>query len=171
VGRLIDRKGVDLLLRALAGLDMPWRLDVVGDGPRRAALEQQARTGGLGDRVTFHGARPPEEIPNWCRGADLFIGPSREEPLGLVFLEAAACGCPVVATRSGGIPEILADGESALLVPPEDVDGLRATIRRALTDEALRRRLIDGGLSAAHGNSLDRSIDRTLVVYHRVLSS
>jgi glycosyltransferase involved in cell wall biosynthesis len=171
VGQLIDRKGVDVLLDALAGLSLDFRLEVVGDGPRRAALAEQARRLGIAGRITFHGMVPQESLPDFYRRADLFVGPSREEPLGLVFLEAAATGCPIVATRAGGIPEILTDGDTALLVPPDDPAALRAAIGRALTDLPLRRRLIDGALSVAHWNSLAQSIEHTLATYRSLLAS
>lgn len=169
VGRLVAVKGPDVLLRAAALLEVDWRLGVVGDGPQRDAVERLTRELGIADRVAFLGSRPPEDLPDLYRGADLLVGASRQEGLGLALLEGAACGCPVVATRVGGIPEIFTDGDSALLVPPEDPAALAAAITRALTDPPLRRRLIEGALSVADQHSLERSVAHTLNVYRQVL--
>jgi glycosyltransferase involved in cell wall biosynthesis len=171
VGRLVERKGVNVLLRAVARLTVPWHLDVVGTGPERGALEALARELGLADRIAFHGAAPHERLPRHYQEADLFVGPTRQEALGQVFLEAAACGCPVVATQVGGIPEILSDGESALLVAPGDAEALAEAIAQGLRDPVLRCGLIEGGLAVARENSQARSIEHTLDVYRALIAT
>jgi glycosyltransferase involved in cell wall biosynthesis len=170
VGQLIERKGVDVLLRAASRLPMDWRLEVVGNGLCRAALVALSGELALAGRVTFHGALPPERLPGLYREADLFVGPSREEPLGLVFLEAAASGCPLVATGIGGIRELFTDEDTALLVPPDDAEALAAAMGRVLTDFDLRTRLVEGALAVALQNSAHESVRHTVDVYREVFS-
>ena len=123
-------KGVDYLLAALALLDGP-RLEVVGDGPRRAEYEALARRLGLDGRVVFHGFRPKPELAELMRRADLFVLASRFENNPCVAIEAMASGLPVVATRVGGLPELV-DERSGLLAEPRDPESIAARIREAL---------------------------------------
>ena len=97
-------------------------------------------------------AVPPVEVAEWITAADVIVVPSRGEGLGLVAVEALACGRPVVASNVGGLPEIVKDGETGLLVPPGDVAALRGAIER-LADDRLRKRLGAAGPAsvAAHG--------------------
>ena len=121
VGNLVHVKGIDILLAACRRLETDlgaWQLHIVGAGPLRAALEQQARQIGLGPRVAFHGPVAHEQLPDWFRAADLFVLASRSEGVPNVLLESMACGLPFVASNVGGIPEIAALGASRL-VPPE----------------------------------------------------
>ncbi|MFT8245531.1 glycosyltransferase [Roseomonas sp. BN140053] len=141
VGSLVRRKGHDLLLRAVARLGgaNPPHLIIGGDGEARAELEALAATLGIRGRTHFLGdTRDPAAI---YRAADIFALASRAEAFGLVLAEAAHGGLPVVATRVGGIPEAVLDGETGLLVAPEDVDGLAAALNRLLGDPEERRRL------------------------------
>lgn len=129
VGHLIPVKGVDLLLEAFRRAALPdARLVVVGDGPERMALERSAPPG-----VHFTGFR--SDALDLYQAFDLFVSPSREEPFGLVFLEALDAGLPVVATRTAGAEAIL-PGLPAELVPVDDVDALAAALCRAA---AIRR--------------------------------
>jgi glycosyltransferase involved in cell wall biosynthesis len=141
VSRLDDgHKGVDVLLEALARVDLPAHLDIVGQGRRRTEYEALAERLGIGDRVVFHGSEPQAEIAARMRNADLFVLASRYENNPVAILEAIASGLPVVATRVGGVPEIV-DESNGLLAEPEDTEGLAARI-----DEALSRRdLFDRG--------------------------
>ncbi len=136
VGRLHRQKGVDVLLRAWALLPPEGRpvLAVVGDGPERAALEEQARRLGLGDRVRFTGWVPG--AGNLLGELDLLFLPSRWEGLPNTVLEAMAAGVPVVAAVVGGVPELVEDGVTGLLVPPDDPQGLRVALARVLADPA-----------------------------------
>lgn len=134
VGNLQPIKGLDVLLAACARLPArlePWELHLVGDGPLREALTQQAAVLGLADRVRFHGTRPHSDLPDWFRAADVVVLPSRSEGTPNVLLEAAACGTPFVASAVGGIPDIASLGRS-VLVPPEDEERLTEGIATAL---------------------------------------
>lgn len=138
VGRLTTQKGVDLLLRAWAELTEPRELILVGDGAERPSLEALASQLKL-DHVTFIGST--NDVRTYLQQADLFVLPSRAEGIPNAMLEAMACGLPVVATPVGGIPDVVLDGESGLLVPPEDVPALAAAIRRLLADSDLRHQM------------------------------
>jgi glycosyltransferase involved in cell wall biosynthesis len=129
VGNLIPDKGVDVLLTAfdrLHGRSLVDRLVVVGSGPSEESLRAQAQ-----GPVTFLGAVAHGELPSWMAAADVLVLPSRREGLGLVLLEAMACGTPCVASRVGGIPEILGERCGAL-VPPEDPEHLAEAIAQVL---------------------------------------
>lgn len=133
-GNLFPVKGVDVLLGGLARMKSGGavaRLAVIGQGPLKPALERQAAEQGISDLVTFLGPLPQADLADWYRAADLFVLPSRSEGVPNVLLEASACGCPWVASRVGGIPEIAHLGRSRL-VPPEDPAELAAGIRDSL---------------------------------------
>jgi glycosyltransferase involved in cell wall biosynthesis len=152
VGTCIPRKGLDYLIRALAMLrDCRVKLDIVGDLDAVAgyadALAALTRALSLEERVTFHGATPREALWEHFARADLFVLPTLWEGLGVVLLEATAFGLPIVATRVGGIPEAVNDGENGLLAPPRDAAALAELIRRVCTDGVLRRRLEEGSRS------------------------
>jgi glycosyltransferase involved in cell wall biosynthesis len=124
------------LFRALEGLcrRVPgFRLMVAGDGPRRNSLERLARRH-LADRVRFLGCMPRQEMAAFYSAGDLFVYPGIGESLGMVFLEAQACGLPVVAFDTGGIPEVVRAGETGLLTPARAVDPFVAAVERLLTN-------------------------------------
>ncbi len=141
VGRLDDaHKRFSDLIKALARLkDLPVKLLLVGDGPDRRMLEELVEELGLEPRVLFAGWQ--EDLGDYYALMDVFALASEREAFGLVNAEAMRCGLPVVATRVGGIPEIVLDGDTGLLVAPRDVDGLANSIRRLLSDESLRIRM------------------------------
>ena len=152
IGRLVDKKGLDVGLRALASgcADFPWRLTVIGDGPRRAALEAQAAALGLSARVDFVGYKTLEEMRAALDAHDLLLQPSRVAPDGdaeggapTVILEAQASGLPVIATDHDDIPFVTAQGvsggegparASAWLAPQGDADALAARLRQAAAE-------------------------------------
>jgi len=149
VGRLIQRKGLPFLVEALAPLlsEFPeLRLVVIGNGPKRKEYEELAKKF-LGDRVVFLGAQPKEVVRQEMQRAYLFSMPSvtmpdgEAETFGIVYLEAQACGTPVVAFASGGVPEVVLNGETGFLSPERDVEALRESIRSLLRSEELRNRL------------------------------
>jgi glycosyltransferase involved in cell wall biosynthesis len=117
-GRLEQMKGVDTLLRVFARLTGAISLHIVGGGSERHDLEHLAIHLGIGDRVTFRGRIPVPEVYDEFAEAVIFCGLSRSEALGNVFLEAQAAGCAVVATKIGGIPEVVEDGKTGLLIVP-----------------------------------------------------
>lgn len=138
VGSLILRKGHDVLLRALAPLEQGVAL-IAGSGPDAAAIEAMARELGLGARVHFLGHM--DDPGSLYQACDILVLAARREGLPLVLAEAGWCGRPAVATRVGGVPELVLDGETGLLVPAEDVGALAAAIARLAADPALRARL------------------------------
>jgi phosphatidylinositol alpha-1,6-mannosyltransferase len=149
-GRLIHRKGHDLVLRALPRIRAVCpgvRYVIAGEGPARPGLETLARELGVTDCVEFVGRVPERELSAYYASLDLFVMPSREdhatghvEGFGIVFLEAAAHGVASVATRAGGIPEAVLDGTTGRLVPPECPDALAEAIADLLLDPATLRR-------------------------------
>ena len=114
-------------------------------------LRQQIRELKLDERVAILDFSPYSEIPEYMSAADVFVLPSISEGLGLVILEAMATGVPVVASRVGGIPDILINEHNGLSVEPRDVEGLAEAIARILSDEKLKKRLIEGGLITIRG--------------------
>ena len=137
LGRLDRQKGYDVLLRALA--ELPGvALVLVGGGPERAALERQAAEAGLTERVLFAGWQ--EEPRRHLTTFDAFVLPSRFEGFPLSVVEAMLAGLPVVASRVGSVPEAVRDGETGLLVRPDDPHALAAALRRVLDEPTLGRR-------------------------------
>lgn len=137
VGRLAAVKGVAVLIRAVATLapDHPGlRLTLIGDGPERAGLERLARETGATDRIVFAGPKTQAEVAEALAIADLFVLPSFAEGVPVVLMEAMASSLPVVATRIAGIPELVEDGVSGLLVPPGDEASLVGAITELLAD-------------------------------------
>lgn len=144
VGRLVRKKGVDLLIEAcamLAGTFPSLSLTIVGDGEERAALEAMASRRGLAGRTTFTGRRDRRDVFDLMSEAGSVVVPSRIEPFGLVALEAAHMERPVVASGVDGLPEVVLDGQTGLLVPPEDAPGLARAIAALVEDPGLARRL------------------------------
>ena len=140
VGRLIREKGPELLLRAAARLPGEIVVWMIGDGAESAPLQALAETLGLEGRVLFLGDRG--NVEPFLQAADCLACPSQwEEAAGLVNIEALACGLPVVATRVGGIPEIVDDGHTGLLVPAGTVDGLAEAIHRLFKEPERRAAL------------------------------
>ena len=142
VGRLVEKKGIQYAVRALARLspDLSFEYRIVGGGPRRDELEMLVRNLDLENPITFLGALPREEVRKQYQWAHIFTLPSvtaadgDREGQGLVLQEAQACGLPVVATRHNGFPEGVQEGKSAILVPERDVDALAEGIR-SLSDQ------------------------------------
>jgi glycosyltransferase involved in cell wall biosynthesis len=147
VGRLRIRKGVEVLLEALRSLraaqparQLP-RLLVAGDGEHRASLERRVAELDLGSAVRFLGRCDAGRVRGLLRGACALVVPSIYEGMPLVVLEAMEAGLPVIASRVSGIPEVVADGRTGWLVPPEDPERLAAALEAALADpEEARRR-------------------------------
>lgn len=144
VAHLIREKGVDVLLRGFAKLeDARARLVIAGDGPEQEALRALAGELGVAARIEFTGLR--DDVQRCLEQADVFVHPAIwAEAFGWTIAEAMASGCPVVASRTGGIPELIEDGESGLLVEPGDPGALAAALNRLLASPELRHRLAAG---------------------------
>jgi glycosyltransferase involved in cell wall biosynthesis len=177
VGRLVERKGVHLLLDALASLPPGRRvvLHVVGDGPDRARLEEQARRLQLGDRAVFHGFVSKDELQRRLATCDAFVLPAvvdakgDTEGLGVVLLEAMSYARPVIASAAGGIVDIVRDRRNGLLVPPGDAPRLAAAIAEMMGDPARARQFgLNGRDDVAAGFSWDVIADRLAAIYRDV---
>jgi len=172
VGRLAEQKGLSYFLRMAALLlpDFPAaRFVVVGHGPQRDELAALARDLGIADRVVFTGFR--DDVPELVSTFDLFVLASVYEPFGLVLAEAMALERPVVASRVGGIPEVVADGESGLLVPPRDPSALAEAAARLLRDEALARRMGQAGRQRVLAQfTVEAMTSKTMALYEEILA-
>ena len=172
VGRLVARKGVDRLLEGLARLtDRPWRLEIVGFGPERDPLERRAAALGLTDRVEFLGRVSGDALVSAYRRAACFVLPATlderqdTEGLGVVLLEAMSYAVPVVATRRGGIVDIVEDGRTGLLVE-DDPAALARGIASILDDAHGSRALGEAGrVSVRERFGWDSIVDRLEAVY------
>jgi glycosyltransferase involved in cell wall biosynthesis len=186
VGRLVPKKGFDGLLNALARLprDLDWRLRHVGGGPLKDTLAAEAARLGIGERITWLGARPQEQVLEEYRGADLFVLNCRiaedgdRDGLPNVLMEAQSQRLPVVSTAMPAIAELVIDGETGLLTPPDDPDRLAEAIERLLRDPRLRDRYAEAGFrrvrsvfSAAGGiDDLERRFRADLAASHLPVS-
>jgi len=160
VARLTRHKGIDTALKALAQLRTrhpDLRYAVVGSGEEQAALEAEARELGVADRVRFLTEVPDGDLPALYNCAEVYLGVSRlmeqrVEGFGISLAEASACGVPVIAGRSGGIPAAVRDGETGLLVDAERVEAVIEAVSRLLDDAALRARLGGAGRRAVESH-------------------
>jgi len=144
VGRLVPAKGQMVLLEALAELAARGheaRLELIGDGPMREALERATRDLGVEEHVVLLGALGHPEVIERLRGADILCLPSFAEGVPIALMEAMALGLPVLTTRVMGIPELVEDGASGLLVAPGNRDELASALQRLIEDDGLRRAL------------------------------
>ena len=132
-------KGLPILLEVLAKLE-GVTLDIAGDGPDRQLLEEQVRALNISSRVKFLGYQSQQQVRELLKQADLFVMSSFAEGVPVVLMEAMAAGVPVVATRIAGIPELVRDGHSGLLVAPGDVNEMANAVDRLLRDAELRNR-------------------------------
>ena len=153
VGRLVEKKGFDDLLSALATLPpaCSWTLDVVGGGALETRLRKQAAALGIGERVRWRGSLPHDRVVGHFAGADLFVLASRisadgdRDGLPNVLMEAQLLGAACVATRVSGTPELIEHEVNGLLVAPRDHGAMAAALERAIVDPALRARLAAAG--------------------------
>jgi len=160
VARLTRHKGIDIALQALARLKGRYpalRYAVVGAGEEQAALAAEARELGVADRVRFLTDVPDRDLPALYNCSELYLGVSRMmeqrvEGFGISLAEASACGVPVIAGRSGGIPAAVRDGDTGVLVEAERPDAVAEAVARLLDDPALRARLGAAGRRAAEGH-------------------
>lgn len=170
VGRLVEKKGVAVLLQALGALaaDIDWSLDVIGDGPLRAELEAKAAP--LGARVTFHGQQGSVDLGRMLARAEVAVFPSvraqsgDQDGLPVALLEAMAAGTPIVASDLPGLSDAVAgrfdadapaEGPAGLLVEPGDAAALTAALARLLGDRALREEMGRAAVARASAYSMD----------------
>ena len=179
VGRLVERKGVNILIRALARVRerVDATLTVVGDGPRSARLEAEARRIGVDAFVHFAGHVGEQALREAYRTSDLFVlpavvdGKGDTEGLGVVLLEALEFGLPLIASDVGGIPDIVVHGETGLLVPPCHAGALADAILRVIEDPAAARDRVERGRAHMREHfGLPGVVDRLLGCYGAALS-
>src|SRR3954454_3999826 len=170
VAALVPHKGQRHLIEA-AQLVLPQvpdvRFVIAGEGELRPALERQIHEHRLQKHVPLSGFRP--DVLSLHKAFDIFVMSSLTEGLGTSLIDAMACGKPVVATKVGGIPEVVADGETGFLVQPRDHEAMARALISLLKDEALRKRMGEAGRARARVRfSAERMVQDTLRVYQRV---
>lgn len=146
VGRLTDQKGVDIFIRSCMEISRQYkrvRFIIVGEGPCRKDLENLVEDLGMEEEIEFWGAR--HDIPKILSALDIMVVPSRWAGFELTLAEAMAAGVPVVASKVGPIPEVIADGETGILVPAEDPKALADAVIQLLGDSSLRKRMGEAG--------------------------
>lgn len=170
VAALVAHKGQRYLVEAAALVvrQVPdARFVMAGEGELRETLENHIKHLGLEKHVKLAGFRP--DILSLHKAFDIFVMSSVTEGLGTSLLDAMACGKPIVATSAGGMPEVVEDGRTGLLIPPRDHHAMATAIVRLLKDEALRRQMGDAGLSLVNAKfSAERMVQGTLDAYQRV---
>jgi glycosyltransferase involved in cell wall biosynthesis len=172
-GGLLPEKGVDVLLRACAGLSGDWRLRLAGSGSEEEALRKLARDLEIAGRVEFAGSLPSTEMPAFYQSLDVFVLPSRatsswKEQFGRVLIEAMSCGVPVIGSDSGEIPQVIAD--AGLIFPEDDTVALRAHLQRLAGAAAERgRRSALGRSRVLEHYTMARIAEDTVGVYERVM--
>jgi len=150
VGRLHSCKGHDDLIKAvnvLTSRGHNLRLTLIGDGPQRQELEALVEQLGISEKVTFTGSVAERVVKEYLEKADVFVGASHEEPLGVVYMEAMALGLPTIGTAAGGVPEIIESEVNGLLVPPRDHKALSEALERIMKEPGLGDRLSVAGRS------------------------
>jgi len=172
-GRLVEEKGVQVLLQALAGLQGVWNLHLMGDGPYLSELQSLCAQLGLGARVTFSSRLPSSEVPRLLNELDVLVLPSLtrrnwKEQFGRVLIEAMACQVPVVGSSSGEIPNLI--GDAGLVFPEGDAEALRAALERLMHDAELRVTLGQKGRVRVLAHYTQRQIAvETYAVYRQLL--
>jgi glycosyltransferase involved in cell wall biosynthesis len=174
-GSLVEQKGLGYLLDAVGRLredNVECRVELVGEGADRENLERQVERLGLGDRVEFLGTLPNHAFLDRMRASHAFVLPSVPASTGCmdgipnVLIESMALGVPTISTSISGIPELIEDGVSGLLVPPRDVEGLAAAIRRLLEDPELQRSCSSAGRTRIESMfEMGQNAERLIEIY------
>lgn len=159
VGRLTKQKGADILLKALSRLD-GGSLIIAGNGEERDELEKMAKKLGIAGRVKFLGV--VKNVPEVLAASDCFVLPSRWEGLGIVLLEAMAAGKPIIASRVGGIKEIVIENENGILASAGSDNELAGAMIRLMGDGGLRKRLADNNKKSAGKFSIENHVNQLL---------
>jgi glycosyltransferase involved in cell wall biosynthesis len=176
-GRLVEEKGLLVLLEAAAGIEGPWELHLLGSGPLRRRLEERAGSLGVADRVTFVGAVASGEVPGVLGGFDVLVNPSLtwvrghtqwKEQFGRSLVEAMACGVPVIGSDSGEIPNVI--GDAGTVVQEGDAAVLRQALQRLMDDPSLRAIQAHRGRERVLRHFTQRRIaQQTHAVYRQLL--
>jgi glycosyltransferase involved in cell wall biosynthesis len=171
-GRLVDAKGVHVLIDAATGLQGNWRLEILGSGPAETELQQRADAAGIAGRVRFHPPRPSCRMPEFLNQLDALVLPSQtqsnwKEQFGRVLIEAMACQVAVVGSTSGEIPNVI--GDAGLLFPEGDVARLRDQLQRLIDDTELQSTLAQAGRARVLQHFTQTEIARRTVAVYRAL--
>lgn len=173
--RLVPKNGIDILIRAAAGLktlirDSRFAIRIIGIGPEEQSLKNLVEKLEVTDIVEFLGEVPAEQIPEYLWQADVFVRPSRSEGLGTSFLEAMAAGLPVIGTPVGGIPDFLFDRKTGLFCKPDDPQDLARKIVMLLENETLAKELRENGQKlVAEKYSWDIIAEQMKKIFERIL--
>ena len=170
IAQHVQKKGLDVLLHAFKRLQrqgLPHKLVLVGDGPLRPLLEDLAQSLGIGRGVAFLGKKGRAEVTALLYGCEIVVLPSRSEPFGIALIEGMACGKPVVASKIGGIPEIIEDGKNGILVEPDNPTALADALLTILTDGKLAAIIANHGQATVHGRF---TVERTGAAYEKLFA-
>jgi len=172
VSRLTEKNGLEYLIKAMPRVfeKIDAKLVIVGDGDQRKILENLVKKLGIEDKVFFKGWIKYEEVPKIVASSDLFVRTSITEGLGTAFLEAMACGTPVIGSRVQGILDIIRDGYNGILVQPTDINEISESIIKVLEDESLRESLIENGLRFVQRYKWENISQQYLELYKKILS-
>jgi glycosyltransferase involved in cell wall biosynthesis len=171
VGRLDRPKGADLLVEAAAKLPRqakPWCFYLVGDGPQRRQLEERICRLGLQGTIIVAGLH--ENPAAVLRAFDVAVVPSRREAFGIAALEAMRMRVPVIVSPVGGLPELIRDGETGIVLPRLDAESIAAAIQKLASDEALRTRLANNAFEYAGKFDGDIAVKQVVEIYQRLTS-
>lgn len=173
VGRLVEEKGVEILLHAASKLVGPWSMQILGDGPDRKRLEQVAQWLGIAPRVVFDHKMPSSHLPHYFSGLEVLVLPSRtrsnwKEQFGRVLIEAMACDVITIGARTGAIPEVI--GDAGLTFTEGDVEELQSHLQQLIDDTTLREDLRRKGRQRVTEHYTQAAIARnTVEVYRQIL--
>lgn len=181
VKTLEEKYGIDVLIDAVAAvrdeMDVEEELDadrlrvlIVGGGPQRKELEQRVQELNLSDVTTFTGNVPHDEVPTYLSALDVYVAPSRSESFGVSILEASACECPVVVSDAGGLPEVVKDGQTGIIVPREDVSATADAIMSLVRRPQARKKMGKAGRAWVSDKfSWDACVSRMEFVYNQIV--
>ncbi|MCE9501408.1 MAG: glycosyltransferase, partial [Leptospira sp.] len=170
VAALVDHKDQETLLRAVAAIksEVDYKVFILGEGELEGKLKKLARSLGIGEKVIFTGFR--KDIPAFLNFFHIFTLTSKEEGLGTAVLDAMACGLPVVATRGGGIVEMLQDKKGALLAQVKDIGSLADHFKTMIENENLRIKYGAFNREYVKRFSIEETIRKTIQAYYSFLA-
>jgi glycosyltransferase involved in cell wall biosynthesis len=173
VGRLVEEKGLEILLHAASRLTGPWTLQILGSGPDRERLEKMTQWLGIAPRVTFDQKMPSTHLPHYFSGLDVLVLPSLTRPnwkeqFGRVLIEAMACDVVTLGARTGAIPEVI--GEAGLTFAEGSVEELQSQLQQLIDKVALREELRQKGRQRVKDYYTQAAIAKnTVQVYRQIL--